>query len=359
MEKNDYIRVLEDLSNANGVSGFEDEVAALLRERTSSYGEVSEDSLRNVYVRRHENTGDRPLVMLEAHSDEVGFIVQAILPNGMIRFLSLGRWVESNVPAHRVRVRNIHGDFVMGLIASKPPHFTSAEDLGKTPKLSEMVIDVGSTSYEDTVEKFGIRIGAPIVPDVTFRTLDHQEDWFVGKGFDCRIGCAAEVMALDLLAGEDLAVDVTGVFSSQEEVGTRGIKVSVGQVKPDLAICFEGCPADDTFSEPYMIQTAVGKGPMLRHFDVSMITNPRFQRYALDLAAEKGIPCQDSVRSGGGTDGSVIHLAENGIPCIVIGVPVRYVHTHYGISCYSDMAAAAELAAEICREMTVERIGGF
>ncbi len=359
MDKAESIRLLEDLSNANGVSGFEDEVVSTLRRYTEGLGSQEENSVRNFYVDRKENTGNRPVVMLDAHSDEVGFIVQAIMPNGLLRFLSLGRWVESNVPAHLVRVRNKWGTYVKGLIASRPPHFTAVEDLGKTPKLSEMVIDIGSSSYEETVETYGIQIGAPIVPDVTFTPMDHREDHFIGKAFDCRIGCAAEVMTLHDLAGEELAVDVVGAFSSQEEVGVRGAKVSVNRVKPDLAIVFEGCPADDTFSEPYMIQTALGKGPMLRHFDVSMITNPRFQRYALDLAASQGIPCQDSVRSGGGTDGSVIHLAEQGIPTIVIGVPVRYVHTHYGISCYHDMAAASALAAAICRDITAEKIASF
>ena len=63
-----------------------------------------------------------------------------------------------------------------------------------------------------------------------------------------------------------------------------------------------------------------------------MITNPRFQRYALDLAEELGIPVQESVRTGGSTNGAPIHLSNQGVPVIVIGIPVRYIHTHYGIA---------------------------
>ena len=109
----------------------------------------------------------------------------------------------------------------------------------------------------------------------------------------------------------------------------------------DLAIVFEGCPADDTFSEAYMIQTALGKGPMLRPLDKRMITHPRFQRFALDLAAELDIPVQESVRTGGSTNGAPIHLSNAGVPTIVVGIPVRYIHTHYGIATYSMLLQEA------------------
>lgn len=82
--------------------------------------------------------------------------------------------------------------------------------------------------------------------------------------------------------------------------------IAAKQVNPDLAIVFEGCPADDTAETPEMIQSAMGKGPMLRYFDVSMITNPEFQEYALEIAKIHKIPVQVSVRSGGGTNGMAI-----------------------------------------------------
>ena len=77
----------------------------------------------------------------------------------------------------------------------------------------------------------------------------------IGKGFDCRIGCAALLETMRRLANEQLNVDLVGVLSSQEEVGERGVHVAVNKVKPQIALCFEGCPADDTFTEPYAIQT--------------------------------------------------------------------------------------------------------
>ena len=78
--------------------------------------------------------------------------------------------------------------------------------------------------------------------------------------------------------------------AAQEEVGVRGATVTAQVIKPDIAIVFEGCPADDTCVEQYMVQTAIKRGPMLRHIDSRMITNPRYQRYALDL--QKSWVCQ-------------------------------------------------------------------
>ena len=108
-----------------------------------------------------------------------------------------------------------------------------------------------------------------------------------------------------------------------------------------------------------MVQTAIKHGPMLRHIDARMITNPRYQRYALNLAEELGIPVQDAVRSGGATNGAAIHLSNSGVPVIVIGIPVRYAHTHYGISAYSDFDNAVKLACELLKRFDKDLIYSF
>jgi putative aminopeptidase FrvX len=181
----------------------------------------------------------------------------------------------------------------------------------------------------------------------------------IGKGFDNRLGCAAIIAALKELAGEKLGVTITGAFASQEEVGLRGATVTAQWVKPDIAIVFEGCPADDTVVEPYAVQTAIKKGPMFRHIDARMITNPRFQRFALDTARSQGIPVQEAVRTGGSTNGGVIHLSGQAVPVVVVGIPVRYIHTHHGISAYGDFEYSVQLACGIIRSLNRSIIEGF
>ena len=98
---------------------------------------------------------------------------------------------------------------------------------------------------------------------------------------------------------------------------------------------------------------------MLRHFDRSMITSPRFQRYALDTAATHGIPVQESVRKGGGTNGGITHVMKEGIPTIIIGVPVRYAHSSYGYCAYEDYEHAVQLAVKLITQLSVEDVAAF
>lgn len=355
---NKTIEMIKKFSNANGVSGFEDEVLEVARSYASDEYEIKEDHIRNLYFERKNNTDDKPSILLDAHSDEVGFIVQAIKPNGTMTFLPLGGWVPDTIPASKVRVRNRDGNYISGIIASKPPHFMANRDKPESLSIDQMVLDIGACSKEEVINDYKIRIGAPIVPDVQC-TYDEDKGLFIGKAFDCRIGCAAVMETMKRLENENLDMNVLGTLSSQEEVGERGMDLITKTIHPDIAIVFEGCPADDTFQESWLIQSALRKGPMLRHFDKSMITNPRYQKFALDLAEELNIPCQESVRSGGGTNGKMLHVSNHGTPAIVIGVPVRYIHSHHGFTTYEDFDNAVKLAVAIVKKLNANIIEQF
>ena len=353
-----YLDMISSFSNAFGPSGFEDDVAALARSFAPKDARIEEDTLRNLYIYRKENTGHHPVLQLDAHSDEVGFMVQAIRPNGTLKFIPLGSWVNSNIPAHKVKVRAKEGTLISGVTVAKPPHFMTAEEKTKMPALEDMSIDVGASSPEEVRDQYGIRVAAPVAPDVSFE-YDEKHDLMIGKALDNRLGCAAIQAVLAAIDGMQLGVDVVGAMAAQEEMGTRGASVTANRVRPDVAIIFEGCPADDTVVEPWLSQTAVHRGPMLRHIDARMITNPRFQRWALDLAQELRIPVQEAVRTGGSTNGAPIHLSNQGVPCIVIGFPVRYIHSHYGIASLADFENGVKLAVEIIKRLNDQVIKGF
>lgn len=354
MEKT--IEMIQRFSDANGVSGFEDEVIALARDYIPSTYEVKEDHLRNLYMHKNKANANTT-ILIDAHSDEVGFIVQAIKPNGTIVFLPLGGWVANSLASSKVRIQNKEGVYISGIIAAKPPHFIHANEK-KEMDISDMVIDVGACSKQEVEEVFKIGIGAPIVPDVTC-TYDMQKDLFIGKAFDCRIGCSAVLETLKQLEQEEIQHNIVATLSAQEEVGERGMDLITKTIAPDIAICFEGCPADDTFQESWMIQSALRKGPMLRHFDRSMITNPHFQKFAFQVAEENGILYQESVRSGGGTNGAMLHVANQGTPTIIIGIPVRYIHSHHGIVTLEDFNRSVALAVAIVKTIQEEDIKAF
>jgi putative aminopeptidase FrvX len=358
MEKQKTLSFIKELSEAPGVSGFEDEAIAVIRRHGEGLGAFSEDSMRNLYLRSPDWKENRPVIMVDSHSDEVGFMVKAIRPNGTLDFIALGGWVASNVAAHRVLVRNDKGQWIPGIIASKPPHFFSDGEKSKVPNIANMVIDLGASSDREIREEYHISIAAPVVPDVSFEYQENH-DIMIGKAFDNRLGNAAIISVFKELAGASLELNVAGTFSSQEEIGLRGATVSAQAVKPDICIAFEGSPADDTVVDSYAVQTAIKKGPMLRHYDQCMITNPRFQRFALDLARQKGIPVQEAVRTGGSTNAGIIHLSGKAVPSIVIGIPARYIHTHYSISAYSDYENSVKLACEIIKSLNEKVIAGF
>ena len=349
--------MIAEIADAPGVSGFEDEVVAAIRRHGQGLGDFSEDAMRNLYLKRPGGTG-LPVLQLDAHSDEIGFMVKAIRPNGTLEFITLGGWVPSTIPAHRVLVRNNRGNYIPGIVASKPPHYLSEAEKKAAPEIAGMVIDVGAASAAEIREAYDISVAAPVVPDARFEYRP-EHDIMIGKAFDNRLGCAAILATLAELAGEELEVAVCGAFAAQEEVGLRGATVTAQQLRPDIAIVFEGSPADDTAVEAYAVQTAVKKGPMLRHIDARMITNPRFQRFALDLARRTVIPVQEAVRTGGSTNGGIIHLSGRAVPTIVIGIPVRYIHGHYGIAAYADFEHAVRLACVLIRSLDAEMIKGF
>ena len=353
MKKQQAVTMIQELSNAFGVSGFEEEVTQVFRKYTKTAADFETDGIKNVYASLKQNIRDRAVLQLDAHSDEVGFMIQAIREDGLLRFLPVGGWIAANATAQKVKIRNQQGRLVSGIITSKPPHFMSAQEKKMPISFDHLFIDIGASSKKEVEENYQIVIGSPVIPAVTCE-YDEQTERFLGKAFDCRIGDACMADVLTELAQDDLAVDITATLSSQEEVGERGAIVASNKVKADLGIVFEGCPADE-MEESYLIQSAMGKGPMVRNMDVSMITNPEFQAYAFEVARKNKIPIQASVRKGGGTNGSAINEVK-GAPAIVVGIPVRYAHTSH---CYVDMTDyqhAKKLVLAIIRSLDQKKL---
>lgn len=251
------IKAIEELSNAFGPSGFEEDVVKVIRKYQEEMN-VRVDSMNNVYSSLKGNTGNRVTVMLDAHSDEVGFMVQSVMSNGLIRFQPLGGWITTNIPAHEVVIRNGRGEYIKGITTSRPPHFMSEADRERKLMLEDIFIDVGATSRAEVIEDFGIEAGDPVAPSVNFR-YNEKNGVVMGKAFDNRMGCLCIIETLERLKEEVLNIDVIGAFAAQEEVGTRGAEVTARTVQPDLAIVFEGSPADDLYYDEFTAQGSLKK----------------------------------------------------------------------------------------------------
>ena len=207
------------ISDAFGPSGYETEAVDVIE---SSLGGLAahRDSMQNLYVSLPQNVGGRPLVMLDAHTDEVGFMVQSITATGLLRIVPLGGWVEHNIPAHTFLLHNRRGETVRAVSTSKPPHFMTAAERSAPLSMESILLDAGVCSRKDATELLGLEPGLVAVPDVQFSYND-ATGLMLGKAFDCRLGCAGVVEVLRALKDETLCADVTAAFSTQEEVGLR------------------------------------------------------------------------------------------------------------------------------------------
>jgi putative aminopeptidase FrvX len=350
------ISLLQELTEAHSVSGHEDEVRAIFVDELEGCGELSSDRNGSVFC----ETGDEgPRVLVAGHMDEVGFMVQNITHDGFIQFVGIGGWWEHNLLAQRVEILTRAGDKILGVVASKPPHFLSADQRRMVMSIDQMFIDVGAESRHDAMVNFGIALGDPIAPASSFTALS-REDHFMAKAFDNRVGMAGAIQAGQILSQSIHPNRLILCGTVQEEVGLRGAKTAANFAKPDVAIVLEGPPADDTpgFSR-IDCQGRLGGGVQIRMFDPSAIMHPRLAKLAIETAMEEGIPHQVTVRRSGGTDAGAFHLANDGVPSIVLGVPARYIHSHNAIIDVNDYLQMLALTIALVRRLDEETVEGL
>lgn len=354
--KEKAISLLRELTEAHSVPGHEDEVRAIFVDELEGCGELSTDRSGSVFC---ELPGEGPRVLVAGHMDEVGFLVQNITPDGFIQFVALGGWWEHSLLSQRLEVRTRAGDKIVGVVASRPPHFLPEGQRRQVVAIDQMFLDVGATSRQEVERDFGISLGDPIAPWSPFTRLQ-REDWFMAKAFDNRVGMAGTIQAGKLLAAGARPNRVVLAGTVQEEVGLRGAKTAAVHARPDVAVVLEGPPADDTpgFARTES-QGRLGGGVQIRMFDPSAIMNPRLAELAIRTAREEGIPHQVTVRRGGGTDAGSIHLAGEGVPTVVLGVPARYIHSHNSIIDLNDQLHLVALTTALVRRLDEATVRGL
>ncbi len=318
------IKALQVLSDAFGVSGFEDEVRDEIKRLISPYVDaVRVDTLGNLFATR--NGKGSFTVMLDAHMDEVGFMVKWIDEKGYLRFTPVGGWDPRIIPGHRVEIMTRSGEKRYGVIGSAPPHILTDEERKKPIPLEKMFIDVGAMSREEAQE-MGIKIGDPLTIHYPFMEL--SSGYVTGKAFDDRAGCAVMIETARRLADIDLDVNLVLAFVVGEEVGARGARTAAYQIDPDLAIALEGTIGADMPGVPEESQPVrLGRGPAITVADRSIIV-PRKLVAALEQVADDiAVPYQYKLPAYGGTDAGAIHLTRAGITTGVVSVPCRFIHS--------------------------------
>ncbi len=342
------LALLETLSNTFGVSGFEDDVRDVIQPLAAAHAdEVRTDVLGNLIATRR---GRSPrTLMIDAHMDEIGFIINHIEDSGFLRFATIGGWDARVLPAQAVTIRTRDGALARGVIGTLPPHILSAEERAKPIPVEALFIDVGAGSADDVAQR-GIRIGDPATLAYPFQALPNG--CVLGKALDDRVGCAIMLQVLGALADRTPELTVTCNFAVCEEVGLRGAHTAAYQIDPVIALALEGTIAADVPGVTGARQiTRLGNGPAVSLADRSTIVRPQMARALERIADAHGIPYQYKTPGGyGGTDAGAIHLSRGGVLAGGVSVPCRYIHTPLSLLQMSDVEGAIRLVGAFVEE---------
>ncbi|MEA1994112.1 MAG: M42 family metallopeptidase [Euryarchaeota archaeon] len=320
--------MLEKLSNAIGVSGYEDEVAELIKTEMEKYAdEVKRDKLGNIIgIKRGNGKG---AVMLAAHMDEIGFMITHV--GKFLHFAPVGGIDSRVLLGQEVTVLTKNGKY-NGVIGAKPPHIQKEEERKKTVKMDDLVIDLGMPE-EDTKKIVGK--GDFAVVNATFAEL--ANGCVTGKALDDRACVYTLLKTMELL--DNPYPDIYFVATTQEEVGARGAKVCGYKIFPDIAIALDVCSARAKMSKK--VTKKLGKGPAIAQ---GANISPKIFKLLKETAEKEKIPYQVNVIPGrSGTDAAWLQVAKSGTASGIVSVPLRYMHTPVETINLKDVRNSAEL----------------
>ena len=329
------IELLRQLTETFGPSGHEGNVRQFVRKEVESLAdEIRIDALGNLIVRRRpsRSSEDTKKIMIAAHMDEIGLIVSHVDKNGFVRFSSIGGVFRRYVLGGRVRFLN----GTRGVIG-----YDRLDHVNELPTLDKVYIDVGATSAKDCP----VRIGDVAAFDRPFMEMGKR---LVAKSMDDRVGVLVVIETLRALNGKSTPYDLYFVFTTQEEVGTRGAGTSAYGIDPDIGIAVDVTPTGDTPHAMKMVM-ALGKGPCVKFQDVGSISDPRIVQWMIAAAEKNRIPYQREVLLVGGTDAKAIQSVRAGVPSGCISVPVRYVHSPSEMVDYEDVQNTIKLLTAVLR----------
>lgn len=288
------------------------------------------------------NKGAKTRIMLAAHADEIGMVVNYIDDNGFIYVRKMGGVNAAITKAQRV-VIHARGGAVKGVVGNVAPHLMKLDGEPKPPQIHEIFIDIGVSNRAEA-QKI-VRVGDPITLTDEFDFL--RGDLVVARAFDNRIGTFAVAETLRLLKESKvkLNVEVCAVSNVQEEVGLLGARQIAYSLKPDVALVVDVTHATDypTVNKAQHGDIKIGQGPAVTHGGCN---HPAVVARIEEIAAKKKIPLQHEAMSAtSGTDTDVIFWTRGGIASGLISLPNRYMHSPVEVVSLKDLEMIPQLMA--------------
>ncbi len=340
------IEILEKLMAIPGVPGREGRVADFIRSSLPAACDCRVDNLGNLIV--HVG-GKGKRVMLVAHMDEVGFIVQRILDNGFLKIDRMGGTSIRSLPGSRLSLWTSEGNIpaVAGVL---PQHLDSKEFISD---FSKIFIDVGTFSKEETLA-LGIRPGNVLTWDSPLKFMG--ESLICGKALDDRLGCYCLVRLAQTIKPEELACDLYLTFSVQEESILIGSVAAINAVEPEVLIGVDGTFALDTPDlEGKQSDIRLGSGPAVKWMDAirgklaAFVPNQELVENICKTAQKANIPLQDEIAIGMSTAATSVIYVKNGARAGAVSIPIRYHHTPVETADLRDVESTIALLGNLLK----------
>ncbi|MBL7065105.1 MAG: M42 family metallopeptidase [Anaerolineae bacterium] len=332
----EVIPLLKQLSEADGLSGYERPVRELLCQTWQPFvDEMCEGNLGSlIALKRGTGAEPRPKLMLAAHMDEIGLMVTGV-EKGFLRITRVGG-TDSRVLLGLEVV--VHGQRDLpGLVATRPPHVLPKGERKKAVPWEKIFVDVGLPAEE--VERL-VAVGDII--SIRREMVELKNRHVAGKAMDDRACVAAVTLALEQLAGVRHTWDVFAVATAQEETGLKGAITAAYGVAPDLAVAL-----DVTFGKqpgvPEVDALPLGEGPAI---GIGPNFHPGLATCLKEVAEAHEIPYQiEPIPGRSGTDAWAIQVTREGVPTALVSIPVRYMHQPVETLAVQDIERAGRLLA--------------
>ena len=292
-----------------------------------------------------------PTLAVCGHADEIGLMVNHFDEKGFVYCKAIGGIDTGSIVGKRVQFRSsIPGvkNPVIGLIGATAIHLQDKSAEGKVRKMHELFIDIGATSGDDAKSRLAIGDAGVFLDGF----MHINDDIVVARALDNRIGTwiAAEALRLVAERASELKVRVVAVSTVQEEVGLRGAQMIARTLAPSVALVTDVGHATDSpgISHAQHGLFKLAAGPKIA---VGGAMQPEVVARLAEVAAGLSIPLQRAATPGGsGTDTDAIFV-QGGIPCGLVSLPIRYMHTTVEMTSLRDLNRIAHLFAGFALSM--------
>ncbi len=336
----DAKRFLFELLNTPSPTGFEKAGQKVWMDYARQRADqVDTDSYGNAWATSH-GTNPSLRIMLEAHADEIGFMVQNISDDGYLYLTRIGGSDRAIARGKRLRIFGDKGP-VLGIVGNTAIHLREKQD-DKIPEMHQLFVDIGANARAE-VEERGIRPGHPAV--YTDQAEELTPNRVVGRAIDNRIGgfILSQVLASLSLRPERTVATVLAVNAVQEEIGGAGAKMIAYRLEPRAAIVLDVTHATDSpgIDKNKHGSVRLGQGPSLTH---GTANHPAIVERLIALAKQLDLPIQHEASSRStGTDTDRVYSSRTGVPSALISVPLRYMHSPVELVDLSDVERCVRL----------------